>query len=51
MTKDLQSDEYFNDYYQCFCYFDTICPKCGAPDCCNLVYEEIEDALKRVINN
>lgn len=45
MTKDMQSEEYFDgedDYYS-----DTVCPLCNAVDCCELIYESIEDALKR----
>jgi len=49
MTKDIQSEEYFDgedDYYS-----DTVCPLCGAFDCCDLSHESIEDALKRAGKN
>jgi len=29
------------------CYSNRICPECGEFDCCSLLYETIEEALKR----
>lgn len=48
-TKDLKADEFWdgeNEYYS-----NEICPECGALDCCDLIYESIEDALKRAGKN
>ena len=49
MTKDLESEEFYDgedDYFS-----DTVCPICGAFDCCDLIYESIEDALTRAGKN
>jgi 5-methylcytosine-specific restriction endonuclease McrA len=45
-TKDLESHDFWDgeaEYYS-----HEICPECGSLDCCNLVYESIEDALFRI---
>ena len=42
MTDDLVSEESADGEY----YSDAICPKCGAVDCCDLVYQNIDDILK-----
>ncbi len=31
-----------DDYYS-----DAACPKCGEPECCDITYEDIDDALER----
>ncbi len=28
-------------------YSDVACPKCGEPECCDITYEDIDEALKR----
>lgn len=28
-------------------YLENMCPKCNGPDCCNIVFEKIDDAMKR----
>jgi hypothetical protein len=40
--SSLESDE-FGDSYS-----NTVCPHCGTPDCADVVYERIEDALKTI---
>jgi hypothetical protein len=43
MTNDLESDvDGSNENYS-----NRICPKCGEFYCCDLIYEKIEDAIKR----
>lgn len=39
MTDDLISEESADGEY----YSEAICPKCGEVDCCDLVYQNIED--------
>ena len=46
MSYDLDNDYDFSDSYS-----DTICPLCHCFDCCEIKYEIIEDALKRMKNN
>jgi len=42
--KKMYSDELESDCYDDG-YSDTICPKCGAWDCCELEYEKIDDVI------
>jgi len=44
-TNDLEADEVWDGRNEHFS--STVCPKCGTFDCCHLVFETIEEALKR----
>jgi len=49
--NDLTSDFYFEGGCECCgnsVYNYKVCPRCDGWDCCELEYEEIEDAIKRL---